>query len=330
MSTTTLLIKIIEQIKPIKVYNNFKENRLQFIKDQKDKTGVYCLVNLINGNIYIGSSINLSVRMRNYLNTTFLKHKKNNNMPIIQALLKYKQDNFAVLILEYVDIKNLIERETYYITHFLPYYNVLKQGYSSIGYKHTEATKQMLSELAKNRIHSDKTKALISKALVGENNPFYNKSHSIESKLRIIESKSAYPLYIYNSFKILLVIFPSVNTLAKLIHSNHSTIVSYIKKRTLFRGEWYFNNLPLDIKELPLISNWSSKESNDLILIINNSSHIKKAIFVYNLNKEFICKFEGVTHAQKELNINHDIIKKYAILNMPYKGYIFNYERFVE
>jgi excinuclease UvrABC nuclease subunit len=88
MSSTSFLIKVVEQIKPIKVYNNFKEDRLQLIKDQKDKIGVYCLVNLINGNIYIGSSTNLAVRMRNYLNNTFLKNKKNNNMPIIQALLK--------------------------------------------------------------------------------------------------------------------------------------------------------------------------------------------------------------------------------------------------
>ena len=46
----------------------------------------------------------------------------------------------------------------------------------------------MLSELAKNRILSDKTKALISRALVGENNPFYNKKHFVESKLRMIET----------------------------------------------------------------------------------------------------------------------------------------------
>ena len=69
-------------------------------------------------------------------------------MPIIQALLKYGQENFAILIVEYVDIENLSVRETFYITHFLPYYNVLKQGYSSLGYKHTEATKKLLSELA--------------------------------------------------------------------------------------------------------------------------------------------------------------------------------------
>jgi hypothetical protein len=162
------------------------------------------------------------------------------------------------------------------------------------------------------------------------NNPFYNKNHSVESKLRMIEAKSAYPVYIYNSFKELLVIFPSVKTLAKLVNSNHSTIVNYIKNRILFRGEWYFNNLPFNLTDTPLISNWSSKESNNLILEIINNSHIKKAIFVYNTNKEFIYKFEGVIHAQKELNINHDIIKNCALLNTPYKGYIFNYERFLD
>jgi group I intron endonuclease len=138
---TIILSKIVEQIKPVKVYDNFKNDRLDLIKDQKDRTGVYCLVNLTNGNTYIGSSINIAVRIRNYLNTTFLKNRKNSNMPIIKSLLKYGHDNFAVLIVEYVDIKNLTLRETYYITHLLLDYNVLKQGYFSIGYKHTEDTK---------------------------------------------------------------------------------------------------------------------------------------------------------------------------------------------
>ena len=82
----------------------------------------------------------------------------------------------------------------------------------------------------------------------------------------------------------------------------------------MFRGKWYFSNLPFNLIDTPLISNWCFKKSNNLILKIINKSKIKKAIFVYNLNKKFIYKFERITYAQKELNINYDIILK----NMRY------------
>lgn len=171
-----------------KVYD-FKEDSVNILKEQKNKSGVYCLINNSNGHSYVGSSINLASRMKNYLNTSFLKSRQNNNMPIVKALIKYGQNNFTLLILEHVEAEHLAVRETYFITLVIPYYNVLKQGYSSLGYKHTKETKELLSELAKNRVHSDVTKDLIAKALTGENNPFYNQTHSIESKIRLLEVK---------------------------------------------------------------------------------------------------------------------------------------------
>jgi group I intron endonuclease len=309
------------------VYDNFKEDRVKILKEQKNKSGVYCLINKINGHSYVGSSINLAARMKNYLNTHFLKSRQNINMPIVKALMKYNHNNFSLMILEEVEAQHLTVRETYFITLVIPYYNVLKQGYSSLGYKHTKETKELLSELAKNRVHSDVTKGLIAKALTGENNPFYNKNHSIESKVRMIEANSAYPVYIYNSFKKLLVIFPSVTTLAKLIHSNHPTIIACIKEQEIFRGEWYFTNTPYNISDSPFIINWTSKECNNLILDINNNSHIRKAVFLYDMNKNFIRRYDGVTDAQRDLKINHTTIKKFAKIGGSYNGYIFNYER---
>ena len=74
--SSCFLSNVEKQIKPIKIYNNFKAHKDQIKKDQKGKTGIYCLVNLINGHIYIGSSVNLDVRMSNYLNIIYLKNKK--------------------------------------------------------------------------------------------------------------------------------------------------------------------------------------------------------------------------------------------------------------
>lgn len=320
---------IIQNFNAVKVYDNLKENRVNILKEQRDKSGVYCLINKVNGHSYVGSSMNLASRMRNYLNKAFLKSKQNANMPITKALLKYDYSNFSLLILEYVELVNLTIRETFYITQMIPYYNVLKEGYSSLGYKHTEETKKLLSELAKNRTHSEKTKGLIARAVTGENNPFYNKSHSIESKIRMIEANSAYSVYVYNSLKELLVIFPSVLTLAKLIKSNHPTLVNIIKEQTIFRGEWYLRNIPYNINDTPIIADRHSKECEQLVLSINNNSHIKKAVFVYDTNRSFLAKYDGVMEAQRALKISHSTIKNYAKIGGAYKGYIFSYERLV-
>lgn len=92
--------------------------------------------------------------MRSYLNNSYLNQNKNANMPIVKALIKYGQNNFAVLIIEYLEPDKINIQETHWIVKLLPYYNVLKQGYSSVGYKHTETTKELFSELAPARAHA--------------------------------------------------------------------------------------------------------------------------------------------------------------------------------
>ena len=53
----------------------------------------------------------------------------------------------------------------------------------------------------------------------------------------------------------------------------------------------------------------------------------RKAVFVYDIHQNFLCKYEGVAVAQKALNINHSTIKKYAKIGGSYNSYIFSYER---
>lgn len=48
---------------------------------------------------------------------------------------------------------------------------------------------------------------------------------------------------------------------------------------------------------------------------------------MYDINKNFICKYDGVTEAQKALNISHSTIKKYAKVGGIYNDYVFSYER---
>jgi hypothetical protein len=85
-----------DNINPEKKYNSLSNDRVNILKELKDKSGIYYLINNINGNTYVGSSSNLSNRMRSYLNNNFLKSKNNFNMPITKAMLKYNQVNFSL------------------------------------------------------------------------------------------------------------------------------------------------------------------------------------------------------------------------------------------
>jgi len=78
---------------------------------------------------------------------------------------------------------------------------------------------------------------------------------------------------------------------------------------------------------MPIISDLHSKECKQLILAINNQSHIKKAVFVYDSEYNFIGKYEGVMQAEKTFKISHTTIKNCANIARVYKGYIFSYER---
>ena len=68
------------------------------------------------------------------------------------------------------------------------------------------------------------------------------------------------------------------------------------------------------------------------MLKINNQSYIRKAVFVYDTNKKFLGKYEGVKDAQRAFNINHSTIKKYArigSISSVAKHHIFSYERLI-
>lgn len=124
-------------------------------KKDESKIGVYKIENLINGKVYIGSTISgFKKRVREHL---YHLNKGNHHSSHLQkAYNKYGNDSFKVSILEVCDYTNIIEREQYYIDFYQCFmrdkgYNILQKAYSSIGYKHTEETLLLISEISKRR-----------------------------------------------------------------------------------------------------------------------------------------------------------------------------------
>ena len=77
---------------------DIKESRSDLLLNIKDKGGVYMFFNLINGNCYIGSSINLARRFRIHLSSVGLV-----KFPLPIAINKYGPNKFLFLILHYCD-----------------------------------------------------------------------------------------------------------------------------------------------------------------------------------------------------------------------------------
>jgi len=129
-------------LSPVHSYVNAGLQKNDICKSNKNKTGIYKWTHVISGKSYVGSSINLSNRFRNYYSLAYLKREmtKNNSM-IYRALLKYGHSSFKLDIIEYCSPNVLLKREQHYFDQLKPEYNILKVAGSLFGFKHSEVTK---------------------------------------------------------------------------------------------------------------------------------------------------------------------------------------------
>lgn len=137
-------------------------------------SGIYQILNLVNGKRYIGQAQNIQTRIHEH------KRKRNKGY-LYKAVNKYGWQNFEISVLEKVDdISKLDEREQFWLDLFQTYvvsngYNVCKIAGTTRGRKHTEETVRKIKETI-----PDKS---------GENNPFFGKKHSAESLAKMSKNK---------------------------------------------------------------------------------------------------------------------------------------------
>jgi group I intron endonuclease len=145
------------KITPVKSYYNLHliETQLKIQKDNRQKAGIFIVVNNVNGNFYVGSAIT------NRINTRFRNHcihLRGSNRPLLRAINRYGIQNFSFHILEYfkgivhkedlnLNHLKLLERETFFINSLKPIYNILIIAGSSLGFKHTEQTRNKMKAI---------------------------------------------------------------------------------------------------------------------------------------------------------------------------------------
>ncbi len=133
-----------------------------------DCSGIYKIINLVNGKIYVGSAVCFKKRWGQHKSD--LKNNRRENRYLQNSWNKHGEEKFKFEILEIVkNKKNLIKREQYYL-------DLTKCCNREFGYNICPTAESRLG-----RNHSEETKRKISKAISGKNHPTYGKTRKESS-----------------------------------------------------------------------------------------------------------------------------------------------------
>jgi group I intron endonuclease len=272
-------------LNPVKVYNNMLDDKSLIVSEFKNKSGIYLIHNLVNGKQYVGSSKNLTQRLSSYYSLSKLL----DNRYISRSIMKYGHDNFSVLILELIESnenikKDLLNREQFYLDLLKPVLNINPIAGSSLGYQHSEETKQLLSSLRMGKSLSEETKQLLSQLFSGELNPFWGKTHNLDTLTRMKLSK--------------------IGELNPMFGKEKSP--EFIEQ--MYRDKSGSNN--------PM---WGKIHSEETLNKMRKSVYVYDAI-----SKELIKKYDSSIMVKKDLKMGYDTLKKYLNSGKSFKGKIFS------
>lgn len=234
------LSNALDRLKPnkaLKIFKNFYEDRKELYKEFKALRALRalgCCAGDKKGYIYmIVNKLNgkcyvgstRSIKVRLYNYFNIALAAMQKGRPISSAILKYGLVNFSFIIIEEVDLSlHNLEERETF------WIKQIKPEYNSV------------KDAARN----------------------ISLPHLEETKLKISKSRSSGSVYIYDEFKVLLVIVPSLRSLAVLL-GNPSITISLkrsIENGSLFRSSWYISKHPFNENDKPLIEIYSNEYIN--------------------------------------------------------------------
>lgn len=174
------------------------------------RPGIYLITNLItnliNGKKYVGSSILMQRRYKEYLNPFYIaRNLLKGNSRLLNAFLKYVYSNFEFKILKTIEFKafqsksekrvELLKLEQQYIDEFKPEYNINLKAGSNLGRHFSEEVRKKMSliklgkpgnkkgaklSLESKALFRDKSGMKKSIMMLNEKNEILNKYSSIQ------------------------------------------------------------------------------------------------------------------------------------------------------
>lgn len=156
-----------------------------------ENCGVYSIVCIPNGYMYIGSSINIASRWRHH--RASLNRGDHKNIFLQRAWNKYGQKAFGFTILEICQSDNRVSRELYWMKKLNPIFNLSVVDPKKDRFTWSKETRQRMSESAKGHHNgigvkrSGETRKKLSAVLIGNQNAKGHK-HTDEERRKMSDA----------------------------------------------------------------------------------------------------------------------------------------------
>lgn len=153
------------------------------------RSGIYFILNKVSLKLYIGSAVYLVKRRSEHF--TRLAKNNHHNEHLQRAYNLYGANAFDFIIIEFLNISDLYEREKYFITKHRATeeefgYNKSAVGSGMTGRKHSKATKEKMRLKRLGTKHSLETREKITKIVKGRTlKPFAKSPLTKEHKANI-------------------------------------------------------------------------------------------------------------------------------------------------
>jgi group I intron endonuclease len=242
---------IIEKnLNPVFIYENLSDKTVKsrVLKDTKNLSGIYLILNKVTLDYYIGSASTgrFHARFSNHL------FNFNGSKVVKNAVKKYGKSSFAFMVLElFPEIvtkennKKLLDLEDFYLKSLLPNYNILTEAGSSFGYKHTETTRlnmkasyseerrMAIGDLNKGKTFSPDTIELMKKSALNRIKPIYS-AEGIQNM-----KKNSKAILVYNMDYTVYGEFSSITEASKSLGCSQKTIARALQTpKKILRRRW--------------------------------------------------------------------------------------------